>query len=222
MKNVEQTIVSQYGNSATITQLIQNMNAYIDPQADIDNFYNVVWNVETAQGFGLDIWGRIVNISRNLLIPSAGSYFGFKDGLADYSPFGQEPFYNGSPAATDTYTLSDDAYRTLILAKALANISAANAPSINQLMQNLFASQGRFYVNDLGNMQMRYTFEFILNAYQFTIVTQSGVMIRPAGVGAWMISTALPVFGFAEAGIYSAAPFGQAPFLSPEATSAIV
>ena len=67
MQNVEQTIISQYGNSATITQLINNMNAYIDPSADIDNFYNFVFNVETAQGFGLDIWGRIVNVSREVL-----------------------------------------------------------------------------------------------------------------------------------------------------------
>ncbi|WP_152882578.1 DUF2612 domain-containing protein, partial [Burkholderia multivorans] len=54
MLNVEQTILSQYGNSATITQLIQNFNQYIDPRADIDAFYNAVWNIDTAQGFGLD------------------------------------------------------------------------------------------------------------------------------------------------------------------------
>lgn len=50
MVNVEQTIISQYANSATIVQLIQNMNGYVDPQADFDNFYNYVWNVDTAQG----------------------------------------------------------------------------------------------------------------------------------------------------------------------------
>jgi hypothetical protein len=66
MLNVEQTIISQYGNSSTIGQLIQNMNENIDPRADIDNFYDWVWNIETAQGFGLDIWGRIVGVNREV------------------------------------------------------------------------------------------------------------------------------------------------------------
>lgn len=66
MIDVESTIISQYANSPTITQLIAGMNAYIDPRADIDNFYNYVWNVETAQKFGLDIWGRIVGINRQI------------------------------------------------------------------------------------------------------------------------------------------------------------
>lgn len=67
MKNVEQTIISQYANSPTLLKLIRNFNDYIDPTCDIDNFYDFIWNVDTAQGFGLDIWGRIVGVSRALL-----------------------------------------------------------------------------------------------------------------------------------------------------------
>ena len=36
MIDVERTIVSQYANSATIVQLVQNMNTYLDPRADFD------------------------------------------------------------------------------------------------------------------------------------------------------------------------------------------
>lgn len=216
MIDVEQTIISQYGNSATITQLVRNMNQYIDPRADFDTFYDFVWNVETAQGFGLDIWGRIVNISRELQIPSDPNFFGFQDGAADYQPFGQAPFYDGIAGATQTYRLADDAYLQLILVKALANISATNAPSLNQLLQNMFAGRGRCYVNDLGGMSMRYTFEFLLTNYEFAIMTQSGALPRPAGVGAMLINTDTPVFGFAS----DAAPFGQAPFIQEGATHA--
>lgn len=67
MIDVEATIISQYGNSRTISKLIFNMNEYIDPRKNIDDFYAFVWNVETAQGFGLDIWGRIVNVNRQIL-----------------------------------------------------------------------------------------------------------------------------------------------------------
>lgn len=219
MLNVEQTIISQYGNSATITQLVRNMDQYIDPRVDFDTFYDFVWNVETAQGFGLDIWGRIVNISRELLIPAAPLYFGFKDALPGSYPFDEQPFYDGTAPATQTYKLADDAYRQLILVKALANISATNAPALNQLLQNMFAGRGRCYVNDLGGMALRYTFEFDLTPYEFAIMTQSGALPRPAGVNASLFQSALPLFGFSEAGL-SAAPFGQGVFVPQGAINA--
>lgn len=211
MINVEQTIISQYGNSATITRLVQNMNEYLDPRADFEAFYNFVWNVDTAQGFGLDIWGRIVDISRELLLNDAENYFGFSDALPGSFPFGEQPFYDGTPPATQTFRLADDAYRTLILVKALSNISATNARSLNQLLQNLFGDRGRCYVIDLGGMNIRYTFEFLLTAFEFAIITQSGAIPRPAGVGAAIFNTDVPVFGFSEA--IGSAPFGEGPFI---------
>lgn len=221
MIDFEKTIISQYGNSPTILQLVQNMNAYLDPRADFDAFFDYVWNVDTAQGFGLDIWGRIVNIRRELQIPNAPVYFGFKDALPSSYPFDEAPFYDGTPPATQTYRLADDAYRKLILTKALANIASSNAPSLNQLLQNMFADRGRCYVNDMGGMQFRYTFEFDLTLQEYAIVTQSGVLPRPAGVNAILFQSALPLFGFSEAGL-SAAPFGQGVFIPQGAINAAI
>ncbi|MCS6515083.1 DUF2612 domain-containing protein [Burkholderia thailandensis] len=62
MDNVLQTVLAQYANSPTLIQLVQNMNGYIDPSADIDAFYDNVWNIQTAVGRGLDIWGKIVGL----------------------------------------------------------------------------------------------------------------------------------------------------------------
>lgn len=210
------TVISQYANSPTLMQLISNMNAYIDPSADIEAFYEMVWNVDTAQGFGLDTWGKIVSLEngRLLKIPSAELNLGFKEaGNASATPFGSGVFYSGA-TVTENYYLADDAFRTLILVKAMANISDGSIPSYNQLLQNLFAGRGRCYVNDLGNMQMRYTFEFYLEPYELAILTQSGAMPRPTGVLASIMQVQLPhVFGFSEAGIASA-PFGQGTFFT--------
>src|SRR3546814_6635908 len=108
MEDVERTIISQYANSPTLVSLIQNMNQYIDQRTNFAAFYDFVWNVDTAQGFGLDIWGKIVGVGRELQINEPVLYFGFDDGLQDYSPFDEAPFYDG-PQATTTYRLSDDA-----------------------------------------------------------------------------------------------------------------
>lgn len=181
MRNVEETIISQYGNSQTICGLINKMNAWIDPQADIDNFYNLVWNLSTAQGFALDLWGRIVGVSREILT---------------------------SPATI----LTDAQFLELIMLKALSNISASTSPSINQLLQNWMAGRGRCYVLDLGNMEAAYVFEFALQPFEITILSQSGIFLRPAGVGAIIMNTIFPVFGFSQMGTTWAAPFGQEPF----------
>lgn len=221
MINVEETIISQYGNSATITQLIRNMNQYIDPRTDFQTFYDYVWNVETAQGFGLDIWGKIVDIDRELLIPPPLDNFGFNEAGSSAFSFNDAPFYNGVPPVSETYRLADDAYRKLILVKALANISATNAPTLNQLLQNLFSDRGRCYVNDIGGMALRYTFEFDLTNYEFAIITQSGALPRPAGVQSSVFNSALPLFGFSESGPQSA-PFGQGVFIPSGAVHAII
>lgn len=216
MKNVMRTVIAQYANSPTLLQLIENFDQYIDPSADIDAFYDMVWNVDTAVGRGLDIWGKIVGLEhgRLLKIPSAEINLGFKEaGNASATPFGSGVFYSGS-TVTENYYLADDAFRTLILVKAMANISDGSIPSYNQLLQNLFKGRGRCYVNDLGNMQMRYTFEFYLEPWERAIITQSGALPRPTGVLASMVQ--IPqgsTFGFAEQGL-GAQPFGQGTFFT--------
>ena len=39
------TMISQYANSETIAALVTNMAQYVDPTANFDEFYDVIWNV---------------------------------------------------------------------------------------------------------------------------------------------------------------------------------
>lgn len=175
------TIISQYSNSPTLVQLIKNFNQYIDPTANINTFYNLVFNVDTAQGYGLDVWGRIVGVTRTLNI-SGVKYFGFDEATnVSADPFNQSAFYAGE-SITENYSLSDDSFRTLIFAKALANISDGSIPSINQLLLNLFPGMGNCYVTDPGNMTLVYTFAFIPTPVQAAIISQSGVLPKSTGV----------------------------------------
>jgi hypothetical protein len=82
----DRTVISQYANSPTLRQLIYKMDEYINPDADFDAFYDYVWNVETAQGFGLDIWGRIVGVGRMLTIPGNETFLGYNEAL-NWQPF---------------------------------------------------------------------------------------------------------------------------------------
>jgi hypothetical protein len=211
MENYKDTILSQYANSPTITALISTFNDAIDPSVDLDNFYRVIWNVETATGFGLDIWGKIVNISRLLQVETIEENLGFveaQSSIDNPQPFDQAPFYNG-PAATTTFSLTDDAYRRLIMVKALANITDATAPNLNKLIRYLFADRGKAFVSDTGGMALRYVFLFDLTPSERAIVFNSGAIARPAGVKANALIVPGPIFGFAESGLQ---PFDNGAF----------
>lgn len=217
MLDVYRTVISQYANSPTLTALIENLNEYIDPRVNFAAFYDYVWNVDTAQGFGLDIWGRIVGVSRLLRIPNTSKILGFSNASIppDWQPFNQGTFNTGN-SSTQTYVLPDATFRTLILTKALANIVATNAASMNQLLRNLFPGRGRTYVRDNGAMSMTFVFEFSLTPAEYAILTESGALPHPAGVqyNVVVIPVAAGRFGFSEAGP-SARPFSFGVFYLP-------
>jgi len=217
MLQVDRTIISQYANSPTLNALIQNMNEYIDPRVNMQKFYDYVWNVDTAVGFGLDIWGKIVGVSRLLKIPANTKTLGFANASfpPDWAPFNQGTFFNGQNSG-QAFLLPDDTYRTLILVKALANIVATTAQSLNQLLRNLFPGQGVCYVIDNGGMSMTFYFEFDITPADYAILTQSGALPHPAGVMFNVIVVPAGVFGFQEQG-GTAEPFDQGTFYQPPA-----
>ena len=205
MNNLEETILAQYANSPALLQLVANMNTYIDPAANLAVFYSQVWNVQTAVGYGLDRLGRVVGVNRIISIPFAATDFGFKEAFSA-TPFGTAPFWDGTLTGSN-YRLSDAAFRTLIMVKAISNISLCSAQAINQMLTNLFGGQGRVYVQDRGNMTMQITFEFPLSLVNFYILTQSKALSRPAGVLTFLLTGYVPgkIFGFREAALQ---PFG--------------
>jgi hypothetical protein len=179
------TVISQYANSPILLKLIENLTGYIDPTSNLDAFYKYIWNVDTAQGIGLDIWGRIVGVSRVLRLPGSEKYFGFSE-ATDMYPFNEGIFFGGG-TLTNNFALSDNAYRRLILAKALANICDGSIRAINQILINLFSDYGNCYVTDGNDMTMTYTFGGSLSVVDFAIVSQSGVLPRPAGVSVTIV-----------------------------------
>ena len=183
------TVMSQYANSPILTQLIANIWEYLDPSANIELFHNNIWNIDTATGEGLDIWGRIVGVDRILTV-STESYFGFAQS-STAKTFGEAPFYSGGNVGTGNVTLSDDAYRTLIMVKAAANITDGSIASYNALLLSLFQSSGEVFVADAGQdvngtvvpaMSAWYVFNFTPTATDLAILRNSGAVMRPTGV----------------------------------------
>lgn len=179
--------MKQYSASPIINKIVDSRASYFNTGWQED-FYHLIWNVDTAQGVGLDIWGRIVVIGRALEVPE-GDYFGFKTNQPQsWTPFNNSTFYTGQNV-TSTYFLQDAAYRTLILAKALSNISDTNSRSLNRVLRNLFPGRGNAYVLDKGGMEVDYVFEFALEPWERAVVYADNILPRPAGVKVNVIET---------------------------------
>lgn len=191
---VEETIYSQYSNSSVIVGLVKGMDAHIRPDVDLEGFYRSIFGIESADGYGLNIWGKILNTSREIQINKQNiKWFGFKaSGLAGFNQGVFKPAF-----ATDTYTLTDPAFRSLLMLKCMINISDCSIPSLNTLLGNFFATRGRVYVKEAGIMRLRFVFEFYLKPFERALLMRENIVPKPAGVGyTWFETVPEKVFGF--------------------------
>jgi hypothetical protein len=152
VKNWSQTLISRFAWRPILVALITSFDAAIDPSANIAAFLQYIWNVRTAVGYGLQVWGKIVGVSNVISTPSG------------------------------SITLDDADFQTLILVKAAANIGNVTIPTLNRLISAIFAGSGLVYVQDNLNMTLTYVFLFNPTATQLAIIQYSGALPRPAGV----------------------------------------
>lgn len=179
-------IQSQYSASARILALAAMMRDMLDPLPEEDLFYRKMFDILTAEGEGLDNWGRILDMGRTI----AG-----RDGVS--------------------LTLEDGLYRLLLLYKAMANISPGDPESLNRLLKALCDTgvgglPRAAYVLETGPMVIRWVFEDYLTDEQQAVFEAAGTLARPGGVGyEWYFVNPGQIFGFDGSGLH---PFNQAPF----------
>jgi len=226
MTDYPKTLMRQYANSTTLLALLEDFDQWVDPARFTEQFLRNVWDINTAVGFGLDIWGRILGRSRYLQIQQTpGFNFGFNIGAqpgTQWQPFGQAPFYNGQISGTTAFALQDDAYRNLLLVKAAANIASSDCPSINALMRAMFGDRGPAYVgyDPDDPMHIGYTFDFFPTNVERAII-ESGIFPQPAGTTLTYIYKTLSYAPLGFAGMNAGANpeyvtgFDQGPFYNP-------
>lgn len=172
-------ILTQYSGSPTVTQLLSDFRNEIDPQADIETFKRHIMYIDSATGYGLDVWGRIVGISRTVTL--------------DDTPI----------------TLNDSIYRKLIMHKAMANITNCSLATLNKALNTLFGENlfsARNYIVEAQNgtekynsypMHVRFTAKRLLTDTEKMLFTLGVTLNLSAGVGWSLTVVQNNVFGFA-------------------------
>lgn len=220
------TVMKQFASSPVLLALLEDFDQWVDLTKFTEQFLADVWDISTAVGFGLDIWGRILGRSRYVVgSQTPGNNFGFNiNGAAgtQWQPFGQAPFFNGQATGDTTYPLDDTDYRQLLLVKAAANIASCDCPSLNALLRAMFGTRGKCYVGyDPNNpMHIGYHFEFMPTIIEQAII-ESALFPVPAGTTVEYIYLVLSYAPFGFAGMNTGANphavtgFNQSPFYQP-------
>lgn len=205
--SIDVTIQSQYSDSPRINGVIHSYYDFVNPQKDIDLIYDKMINLYTAEGYGLDVWGRIVNINREYVaVDENFDYLGFDNSpynMNRIETFNNAPFYK---VVDGKVQLQDDAYRTYILIKAMLNISNVSLNSLNYIFKQLF-SDATLYVLHVDTMTLR-----LVVMGKFSEVQKGAIKNidwLPTGVGLQFYHIVTPTFGFNGSGLM---PFNQGTF----------
>ena len=197
-------MISQYANSPKYVTLSNGLVSQFDNYQTIKDWYDVIFNIRTASGIGLDWWGKILNQSRRI------TYTDSNNQQVDIFLQGEITFEGVTYSAQEIENL----YRTILIFRAVSDVGNATIPSLTSLLNVAFSNRGKLFVEEIGVMQIGVVFKFYVNDLEKAIFS-SGIFPKPTGVG--MNFYYLPdgaYFGFFVDGAVSQpySPFDNQPF----------
>lgn len=175
--DLKKCILWQYDKAKNLSKLItEKENWYKENVSDvIVKFWQNVCNIETADDFGLSIWGYILNFSR---------YINYSTGTVHY--------------------LTTEEYRFLLKAQMLRFKCSGTVPEINEFLYRLFEDEAhQCYVTDNQDMTMTYVLQKDFSDKQWLLdwlldPSQEYLdwLPRPAGVRITIVTDYNDYFGF--------------------------
>lgn len=180
--NLMRALLWQY-NDATRLQTIleQKQNWYDVNQSQFwQDWYDNVFNLLTADEFGLTVWSIILDIPIVVEVapPAPGET---PWGYGEYSENYNNGNYAGSSSPVQTLTVEQA--RTVLRMRYFQITSNGTVPEINKFLNILFGIEGGAYVRDNLDMTAEYVFLFPIPSKLQFIFQNYDILPRPAGVG---------------------------------------
>lgn len=209
--NIDDTIQSQYACAPHLTALVRSFWQLLNPKPDINRFYELCFDLDTAQGIALDVWGRILGMPRSMqAVTEVGAeYLGYYRKSApvrEAKGFDQAPWFHG--AQERHLELSDDAYRLMLKTKAMANISTGSLADLNRMLAALLP-HAEVQIFRTAPMMLKIIATGDLTDYERNLLTRGDLPPVPTGVGLEVEINGEKPFGFNGGNV---TPFDQGPF----------
>ena len=173
--NLKQCLLWQYNNAPALRALIlQKQDWYKTHQEDFWNYwYNSVFNLDTADDFGLTVWGEILDFPR------------------------QVKSVDGS-----LHVLTTEQYRTVLKGQMLKFNMGVTAPEVNKWLSVVFGAQGKAYcLDNLDMTAIPFVFEQSPSDEILWLLANVDFLPRPAGVGYEVRLIGQDIFGFNGSGL---------------------
>lgn len=188
-------ILWQYNDAEKLQKLLEQKQQWFnDNQTSYwNNWVRDVFDLRTANDFGLSVWSIILNMP---IIAEAGKSdsdapaFGFED---NYQNFENGNFFS---LISTQIKLTTKQKRLILQLRYFQLVSNGTIPEINQFLKSLF---GEAYVFDSYDMNYAvYVFTDEVDSDIQFIIDQFDLLPRPAGVGTAIIYRRDDLFGFED------------------------
>lgn len=168
----------QYNEAEKLEGLLREKQAWYDANQSTfwSDWITDVFDLRTANDFGLAVWSIILNIPLVILSQDDPDkpIFGFEEF--------RENFNNGNFASTTGSALTTEQKRIVLRLRYFQLVTRGAIPEVNRFLAYLFESQGPAYVVDGYNMTARYVFGFPVSSAFEAVLTEYDLLPRPAGV----------------------------------------
>lgn len=182
--NLLQALIWQYNDAVNLQGILNaKQNWYNVNQTEFwENWYTDVFDLRTANDFGLVVWSIILGQSLYVNLSIAGRPTW---GFGEYHVNFNRGNFGGS--AGTTVRLDTETARVLLRLRAYQLQTAACVPEINRMLADIFASyvapgEVPAYVQDNLDMTCTYKFLFPVSSEIQFVLRYFDILPRPAGV----------------------------------------
>lgn len=204
----------QYSNAPYLSSLLNKHIKWFKEatQEFWDDWQRDVFSLDTANSFGLEVWGNILGVKRPASVPQ--NYVIDTSNILKFYNTNTKTWHSVWLAGVNTFNVEinpqegveysvfpipDEMYRRCLKAKLFLLYSNYSVTDINRFLKYLFPNKS-VYVRDNLDMTMDIIFNYIPTDVELSIITFEDFSPRPAGVkmnyGISLIDE--NTFGFAE------------------------
>lgn len=187
-----------YDSAPNLRTLLEKKQAWYDEnhRQFWEEWEKNVFNLRTANDFGLNVWSIILNLPL---------YTNDDSSRKDFPAFGFKPkgqnFFNGHFATSGNIVnrLTLEERRQLLLLRLWSLFSDGSMYMINQAINDVFGSN--MYALDGQDMTITYVLQRKLSRAMMYLIENSDILPRPSGVKAKALIQPRKAFGFADFGL---------------------
>lgn len=168
-------IQNQYKNT-NIETLINDLTDLYNQliTTPLQDFYNNIYNLDTAQGIGLDLWGQRLNFPRTI------------------------KYIDETNQQESSITLQDDEYRLILQVVTLKLYTQMTVPGINKTLKELFSyyNANAYTIDNKDMTYVNYIFVWEIPEYMKQAFNNYDLLPHPLAVGTTYKEAFYQIFGF--------------------------